>query len=92
MTEQNGGMLQRLFPFNPAGFNPIAGAKLFVFALVGGAEPRPDVGHEHLSEGVGLNTRAHTRLGIPRLFQHGWVSPLAVDHSAGVRASRRALK
>ena len=29
--------LQKLFPFNPAGFNPSAGIKLFVFALVAGA-------------------------------------------------------
>ena len=31
------GILRQLFPFNPAGFNPIAGAKLFAFALVAGA-------------------------------------------------------
>lgn len=29
--------LQKLFPFNPAGFNSSAGIKLFVFALVAGA-------------------------------------------------------
>ena len=28
------GVLSRLFPWNPAGFNPVAGAALFVFALV----------------------------------------------------------
>ena len=31
------GVLRQLFPFNPAGFNPIAGVKLFAFALVAGA-------------------------------------------------------
>lgn len=40
MTTSTGdkpSLLSQLFPWNPAGFNPIAGAKLFVFALVAGA-------------------------------------------------------